>query len=118
MSDVLYTLNFKMAQGWVSLNLSHDCNSSFCGIVLDPPMVHQILRVCISGLEDYTTDERGDVGSWIRMTCIRGFCMTSEMLFDICSSMQASGSIQTWLPPPMYQERGHRRGIKAGRRAT
>jgi hypothetical protein len=26
----------------------------------------------LSGLADYSVDERGDVGSWIRMTCIQG----------------------------------------------
>lgn len=103
MSDILHTLNFKISRGWYSLNLSHDCNSSFHGTALDPPMVHQVLRACMAGLDDYTTDERGDVGSWIRMACIRGLCLTAEVLFDICSSLQASGSLQTWLPPQTYQ---------------
>jgi hypothetical protein len=67
-------------------------------------LVHQVLRACITGLDDYTTDERGDVGSWIRMACIRGLRLTVEVLFDVGPSLQASGLFQTWLPPQTYQE--------------
>ena len=26
----------------------------------------------MDGLEDYTVDERGDVGSWVRIACVKG----------------------------------------------
>ncbi|KAJ7069814.1 TBCD protein [Mycena amicta] len=31
-----------------------------------------LLNAMLHGLEDYTIDERGDVGSWVRMACLRG----------------------------------------------
>jgi hypothetical protein len=41
----------------------------------------------LEGLEDYTLDERGDVGSWIRMVCIRGLTAFAEILFSKSSSL-------------------------------
>lgn len=32
------------------------------------------IKSLIQGLEDYTVDQRGDVGSWIRIACISGLC--------------------------------------------
>lgn len=34
-------------------------------------LVQTIALCLITGLEDYTTDQRGDVGSWIRLACMR-----------------------------------------------
>ncbi|KAF8583340.1 ARM repeat-containing protein [Ramaria rubella] len=72
--------------------------------VLEPIVVHRILQAYIRGMNDYTTDERGDVGSWIRVASICGLSLTFELLFDIASSLGTSGSLQTWLPPNMYHE--------------
>jgi tubulin-specific chaperone D len=41
----------------------------------------------LDGLEDYTLDERGDVGSWIRMACIRGLTNFAELLFANVASV-------------------------------
>ncbi|KAH0832066.1 hypothetical protein J3R83DRAFT_12974 [Lanmaoa asiatica] len=52
-----------------------------------------------SGLEDYTTDERGDVGSWIRIACIRGLNSVIEDLFRISGSLP---DFPSFLPPHRY----------------
>lgn len=52
-----------------------------------------------SGLEDYTTDERGDVGSWIRIACIRGLSSVIEDLFRISGSLP---DFSSFLPPDRY----------------
>lgn len=47
-----------------------------------------ILQVFIDGLFDYTTDSRGDVGSWIRKTCIiagRVVCKSRTRLVGLVS---------------------------------
>lgn len=44
-------------------------------------MVCKLFDALLSGLEDYTLDQRGDVGSWVRMACIKGLTAFSEMLF-------------------------------------
>lgn len=52
-----------------------------------------------NGLEDYTTDERGDVGSWIRIACIRGLNSVIEDLFRISGSLP---DFSSFLPPHRY----------------
>lgn len=52
-----------------------------------------------SGLEDYTTDERGDVGSWIRIACIRGMSSIIEDIFRISGSLP---DFPSFLPPHRY----------------
>lgn len=32
-----------------------------------------------SGMDDYSTDQRGDVGSWIRVSCCRGIASLTEI---------------------------------------
>ena len=34
------------------------------------------------GLEDYTVNERGDVGSWVRIACIKSLCQIIEALIS------------------------------------
>lgn len=48
------------------------------------------------GLEDYTTDERGDVGSWIRIACVRGLSSVIEDLFRTSGSLS---NFRSFLPP-------------------
>ncbi|KAF9454706.1 ARM repeat-containing protein [Macrolepiota fuliginosa MF-IS2] len=48
---------------------------------LSPFLVQNILETLLSGLEDYTIDERGDVGSWVRIACIQGLTSCTEDLF-------------------------------------
>lgn len=52
-----------------------------------------------SGLDDYTTDERGDVGSWIRIACIRGLTSVIEDLFRISGNLP---DFPSYLPPHRY----------------
>ncbi|KAI0044399.1 TBCD protein [Auriscalpium vulgare] len=49
---------------------------------LNKAQVRAMYDSLISGLEDYTIDERGDVGSWIRIACIRGLAVFSLTLFS------------------------------------
>lgn len=52
-----------------------------------------------AGLGDYTTDERGDVGSWIRMACIAGLTVFAEVLPRACGD---AGALAGYLPPERY----------------
>jgi hypothetical protein len=49
---------------------------------------HRILTALTGALDDYTTDQRGDVGSWIRATSIRSL---ASIIADVsaCSESQA-----------------------------
>lgn len=62
-------------------------------------MVERIIRALLKGLEDYTVDERGDVGSWARLACIKGLGQV-VLLFLAESSLETS----KWLPSHTYHE--------------
>ncbi|KAJ7044089.1 TBCD protein [Mycena alexandri] len=48
-----------------------------------------LLDAMLHGLEDYTIDERGDVGSWIRIACLRGLTAFCEILIPNASTLPA-----------------------------
>ncbi|OCH86383.1 TBCD protein [Obba rivulosa] len=50
-------------------------------------VVCQIIDALQDGLDDYSTDERGDVGSWVRMACIKGLTSVAETLFTHASTL-------------------------------
>ena len=61
--------------------------------------MNNLFDALLGGLDDYTIDERGDVGSWIRIVCIQGLTSTSELLFrDACSIPD----FDSYLPPRKY----------------
>lgn len=59
----------------------------------------QLFNALLDGLEDYTLDERGDVGSWIRMACIRGLTNFAERLFSNAVTISNFGE---YLPASKY----------------
>jgi len=48
--------------------------------------VTRMYDALISGLEDYTTDERGDVGSWVRIASIQGLTSVSVTFLTLAKS--------------------------------
>ena len=54
----------------------------------------------LAGLKDYSNDARGDVGSWIRITCIRGLSSVSETLLTSTAIVQ---DLMDYLPPDLYR---------------
>ncbi|TFK74799.1 TBCD protein [Pluteus cervinus] len=69
--------------------------------LLSPSAFASLFEALQRGLEDYTSDERGDVGSWIRMACVQGLTTTSELLISNASMIQGFGS---YLPPGRYHD--------------
>ena len=55
----------------------------------------------ISGLEDYTTDERGDVGSWVRIASIQGLTSVSLTLLTLAKS---DVTYTEYIPANLYQK--------------
>ncbi|KAI6166541.1 TBCD protein [Pisolithus thermaeus] len=66
---------------------------------LPPDTVRALVDALDSGLDDYTTDERGDVGSWIRIACIQGLTSIIETLFVASKNLSNFASI---LPAHRY----------------
>lgn len=50
---------------------------------VSPEQFSSVIGVLLSGLRDYTTDERGDVGSWVRSSSLK--CL--ETLIDFCTGV-------------------------------
>lgn len=61
----------------------------------------QLIEALLQGLTDYTMDERGDVGSWIRMACIKGLASFAETLF---SRSKDISDLAEYFPPPKYHD--------------
>lgn len=61
--------------------------------------MNALFDALLAGLEDYTTDERGDVGSWIRIACVKGLAATIELLIAHAHSIP---SFDQYLPPEKY----------------
>jgi hypothetical protein len=56
----------------------------------------QIYTTIISGFDDYTADQRWDVGSWVRMAALRAVASISEALFLRRNDIS---SFENYLPP-------------------
>ncbi|KAG8910157.1 hypothetical protein FRC01_006494, partial [Tulasnella sp. 417] len=69
--------------------------------VINPQLFRQIYETLIGGLLDYTTDQRGDVGSWIRMACIRGLVDITLLSFDLAEKLQP---LEEWIPPSLFEK--------------
>lgn len=54
----------------------------------------------ISGLDDYTVDERGDVGSWVRIASIQGLTSVSVTLLTLTKT---DATYMAYIPADMHQ---------------
>lgn len=67
--------------------------------------MNDILDAFIVGLDDYTMDERGDVGSWVRIACIQGTISIVQLLCQLFVLEQGNASVAEltqFLPPPKF----------------
>jgi len=55
----------------------------------------------ISGLDDYTVDERGDVGSWVRIASIQGLTSVSATLLALAKT---DAAYTDYIPADLYQK--------------
>jgi len=62
-------------------------------------MINSIVDALLGGLKDYTIDERGDVGSWVRIVSIQGLTEISLLFFSIASSIP---EFESYFPPKKY----------------
>ena len=68
-------------------------------IDISPEFMAKCLDAFLEGLTDYTTDERGDVGSWIRMSCVLGLSTFVLVLFAHSKSLP---KFIEYFPPEKY----------------
>ncbi|KAJ7250897.1 armadillo-type protein [Mycena haematopus] len=60
-----------------------------------------LLDALLKGLEDYTLDERGDVGSWVRIACLRGLTAVCEIVIPSAGTVLAA-TFDQYFPAPKY----------------
>ncbi|CAG8736301.1 24921_t:CDS:10 [Gigaspora margarita] len=53
---------------------------SLATILSSKPVFDKIINAYFMGLEDYSTDQRGDVGSWVREACMNGFSEVCSLI--------------------------------------
>ena len=58
--------------------------------------VNEMTDAMLDGLTDYTSDQRGDVGSWARISCVKGLTSFIQTLF---SHANALPDFAAYLPP-------------------
>lgn len=63
-------------------------------------MVNSFVNALLAGLEDYTIDERGDVGSWARIASVQGLTTISELLFQISNAIP---NFENYFPAENYR---------------
>lgn len=73
--------------------------TTICTTALDPLLVERIIHALLKGLEDYTVDERGDVGSWARLSCVKGLGQIVLVFLT-----ETTVEISKWLPSHTYHE--------------
>ncbi|KAJ3549188.1 hypothetical protein NM688_g5206 [Phlebia brevispora] len=66
---------------------------------LPSDVVNRMLDSLLAGLEDYTMDERGDVGSWVRIACVKGLATFAETLITNAASIP---NFEEYLPSAKY----------------
>lgn len=97
--EALHKHNAEVGGAYVPLLMWKYFMSYHPGVDFRSSKVFALFDALDSGLEDYTTDERGDVGSWIRIACIRALSSVIEDLFRISGSLP---DFSSFLPPHRY----------------
>ncbi|KAI0086506.1 ARM repeat-containing protein [Irpex rosettiformis] len=69
--------------------------------VFPPEIAIAVFSSFLSGLEDYSTDERGDVGSWIRIACVKGIADYSTAIISNASTISQG---EEYLPLVKFHE--------------
>ena len=77
-----------------------DLSIDHCLVDVEPLTVSRVIDSLLSGLEDYTIDERGDVGSWVRMACIQSLTRVS---LTMLSHARDIPNFVDYFPPDKYQ---------------
>ena len=66
---------------------------------LDADTVRNMFKSLLQGLSDYSMDERGDVGSWIRIACIEGLASFLDTLITRAHDIP---NFEGYLPPEYF----------------
>lgn len=66
---------------------------------ISPEFTNKCFDALLEGLKDYTIDQRGDVGSWIRCSCVLGLSKFIQIFFAHSKPLQ---NFAEYLSPEKY----------------
>lgn len=69
--------------------------------VLSPELIRAMYDCFLAGLEDYSVDERGDVGSWIRVACVKGI---TDFSVTFLTNIATAPKLADYLPSDKFHE--------------
>ncbi|CCM03543.1 uncharacterized protein FIBRA_05677 [Fibroporia radiculosa] len=108
---LLYSVNRSMTPIKVTVETRRNAYTSMSLILaniatrltyhLVPGMVCEIIDALQAGLTDYTSDERGDVGSWVRIACVKGLTSLAETLFSHAGNLP---NLADYFPASKYHD--------------
>ncbi|CAE6412425.1 hypothetical protein ACGC1H_005473 [Rhizoctonia solani] len=93
-----------------SIEARRNCIASLSEIVLrvigssrklPPSTLRRIYATVLSGFDDYTVDQRGDVGSWVRMATLRAVASMSQAIFLNRLRLE---TFEECLPPDLWHQ--------------
>jgi hypothetical protein len=80
----------------------YNYSANLDGIVrteLESNTSRDVLQILVNELDDYSVDQRGDVGSWVRMSCVSGLVGISKVLLD---AFPSPSELERYLPPELF----------------
>ncbi|KAJ4482161.1 tubulin folding cofactor D C terminal-domain-containing protein [Lentinula aciculospora] len=90
-----------LVASYVPTALRHPVGTAYRILVLTVEDVSSIFDALFDGLNDYSVDERGDVGSWIRIACVNALGNIAELL--VVNARQIA-DFESYLPSSRYHE--------------
>ncbi|PWN43872.1 ARM repeat-containing protein [Ceraceosorus guamensis] len=78
--------------------------ASTFGNLCSPELGQEVFKALLRGLNDYTTDQRGDVGSWVRLACVAGLRTLVDLHRTSIEHLIAERSFEAWLPLQTFHD--------------
>jgi len=94
LARLLRTIEPVLADGLSPYQISMTTTEIFS--VIDKEMFQRVMKSLVDGLDDYTVDERGDVGSWVRISSIKALGSITQLVMR--------SPLNDWLPRDLYLE--------------
>ncbi|KAJ1303413.1 hypothetical protein OPQ81_011604 [Rhizoctonia solani] len=70
-------------------------------LMLPSSTLKRMYETVLSGFEDYTVDQRGDVGSWVRIATLRAIASISQAIFHNRLRLER---FEEYLPPDLWHQ--------------
>jgi hypothetical protein len=69
-------------------------NTTQIFLVINKGNFERVMKSLVDGLDDYTVDERGDVGSWVRISSIKALGGSTQLIMR--------SPLNDWVPRDLY----------------